>query len=256
MLVLFLRTAPVQAQDPAASAPAPDTRRDQEARSLFDAGRLAFEDGRFEEALAAFERAYQLSQRSGLLYNIGTAAERLHHYDRAIEAFEQYLEANPTITNHGEVARRLELLREIPTQTQTPTPPPEEHEEDAPPPTEADAPPPTSRDEGSSFPVGTVIAGSAAVVMAGLSIFFWADANSAYDDLESTCGRERECTQAQVDDSGGPTSVTLTNVFLVGSIAAVAATAVLAYVELGTSDDEEGAQVGIGPGNVQLRGRF
>lgn len=85
--------------------------KDEEARRLFEAARLAFQDGRFEDALRSFRRAYELSDRPGLLYNIGTAADRLRHDEEAIEAFEEYLEQAPDAPNRGEVERRLEVLR-------------------------------------------------------------------------------------------------------------------------------------------------
>ncbi len=239
-----------------------DPRRDEEARSLFDAGRFAFEDGRFEEALSLFRRSYDLSHRSQLLYNIGSAAERLHRNDEAIAAFEQYLTEMPDVGNRGEIQRRIQLLREAGT-----TPPPDDGT--TPPPDDGATPPPddgatdtptdttteeSTQSRGTPFPIGTVIAGGAAVTLGVLSAVFWASANGSYSDLEDSCGTTRSCTQADVDDSGAPTAVTLTNVFLVGSIAAAAAAGVLAVIELGGGEDE--TQVGIGPSHIELRGRF
>ncbi len=85
--------------------------RDEEARQLFQAGRLAFSDGRFEDALSYFNRAYELSQRAQLLYNIGTAADRLRRNREALEAFELYLQKLPTAENRREVESRVRLLR-------------------------------------------------------------------------------------------------------------------------------------------------
>jgi tetratricopeptide (TPR) repeat protein len=50
---------------------------DEEARALFQAGRRAFADARYEDALDRFRSAYELSHRPELLYNIGHAADRL-----------------------------------------------------------------------------------------------------------------------------------------------------------------------------------
>jgi tetratricopeptide (TPR) repeat protein len=86
-------------------------RQDAEARALFQAGQVAFEDGRFDSALEYFQRAYDLSHRAALLYNIGTAADRLRQDRVALDAFEHYLEAEPNSANRAEVSSRVQVLR-------------------------------------------------------------------------------------------------------------------------------------------------
>ena len=61
-----------------------EERRELEARQYFELGRLAFIDGRFEEALQAFERSYELSQRALLLFNIGSAVMGPEVYLKAL----------------------------------------------------------------------------------------------------------------------------------------------------------------------------
>ncbi|MDQ3031454.1 MAG: tetratricopeptide repeat protein [Myxococcota bacterium] len=85
---------------------------DAEARALFEAGRVAFSDGRFEDALSHFQRSYDLSGRADLLYNIGTSQDRLRHEAEAVAAFERYLELVPDAENRREVEGRLRVLRE------------------------------------------------------------------------------------------------------------------------------------------------
>jgi tetratricopeptide (TPR) repeat protein len=84
---------------------------DQEARALFEAGKLAFEEGRFENALGHFQRAFELSGRPRLLYNIGTAADRLRKDDVALAAFERYLAETPDAPNRSAVEARIQVLR-------------------------------------------------------------------------------------------------------------------------------------------------
>ena len=95
---------------PASSAEA-QTTADEEARALFEAGRLAFSRGRYEQALGHFQEAYELSHRSALLYNIGTTLDRLRRDEEAIEAFEQFLEAEPDSQYAAEVEERVRILR-------------------------------------------------------------------------------------------------------------------------------------------------
>lgn len=86
-------------------------RHEAEARTLFEAGRMAFTDGRFEDALDSFERAYELTELPVLLFNIGTSLDRLQRNSEAISAFEGYLEGVPDAENRSEVESRLAALR-------------------------------------------------------------------------------------------------------------------------------------------------
>lgn len=106
----------------AASARAQDTRdaevdrsatagEDAEARNLFHAGDVAFREGRYENALDYLQRAYALSHRPALLYNIGTTLDRLRRDDEALAAFEQYLREVPETDNRLEVESRIAVLR-------------------------------------------------------------------------------------------------------------------------------------------------
>ncbi len=86
--------------------------RDQEARQLFEAGRIAFSDGRFEDALGSFQRSYELSGRPRLLFNIGASLDRLKRDREALDYFENYLEKVPDADNRREVEGRVRVLQE------------------------------------------------------------------------------------------------------------------------------------------------
>lgn len=103
------------------------TDADAAARQAFEAGSSAYDRGRFTEALTQFEKAYALSPRPKLLFNIGRAADSDGKSERAIEAYEAYLRAFPQADNREFVEGRLARLR-------APTA--------APPPPAAVAPPP------------------------------------------------------------------------------------------------------------------
>jgi tetratricopeptide (TPR) repeat protein len=85
---------------------------DEVARSLFQAGKSAYESGNFRDALSFFEQSYQRSQRPALLYNIGQAADRLRQDDKAIESFTKYLDQTPDAPNRVHVERRIRALKE------------------------------------------------------------------------------------------------------------------------------------------------
>jgi len=93
-----------------ASAQPSDPDTDRIARERFVAGREAFSRGDFAGAATAFERAYLLSRRPQLLYNLGTAYDRLHRWERARESFQRYLDAVPDAPDRAEVEGRLAII--------------------------------------------------------------------------------------------------------------------------------------------------
>jgi hypothetical protein len=87
-----------------------DEKSDAEAKALFQAGREAFDGGRYEVALARWQDAYDLSGRTALLYNIGLAHDRLRHDGEALSAFKTYLAQIPQADNRDEVEGRIRAL--------------------------------------------------------------------------------------------------------------------------------------------------
>ena len=86
------------------------TRAEREARSLYAAGEEAFGSGDYERALDYFERAYALSPRAALLYNIAASADRMRDDARALEAFREYLAEEPDSARRAEVEARIAYL--------------------------------------------------------------------------------------------------------------------------------------------------
>jgi tetratricopeptide (TPR) repeat protein len=85
LLVALLGPALALAQD----EPTPSA-DDERARELFQNGRVLHEEGRYEDAIAAWEEGYRLSKRPLFLYNIGNAYEKLGDLEHAIEYFNRY----------------------------------------------------------------------------------------------------------------------------------------------------------------------
>jgi tetratricopeptide (TPR) repeat protein len=82
----------------------------EEAKQRFQDGVAQFKDGKYEEAAAAFDKAYALKPTYKLLFNIGQARAAAGQYDLALQAFEQYL-----VDGKDDIdgARRDEVLAEI-----------------------------------------------------------------------------------------------------------------------------------------------
>ncbi|HMI89809.1 MAG TPA: hypothetical protein VK509_00520, partial [Polyangiales bacterium] len=81
------------------------------AKSAFEQGRDAFDAGLYDEAIERFEQAYELSGRPELLFNVGLAADRLREDERALVAFERYLEEAVDPVHREQVEQRVAALR-------------------------------------------------------------------------------------------------------------------------------------------------
>ncbi|MDB4985506.1 MAG: hypothetical protein JWN04_684 [Myxococcaceae bacterium] len=116
-LFVFLVTSLARANT-AIAEPAPKNAQamselDRQARSIFDAGLQAYDNGEFDKALTAFERAYQTSPRPKLLYNIGRAAEGDAQYARALAAYTAYLQEVPVGENRVFTESRIAKMRSL-----------------------------------------------------------------------------------------------------------------------------------------------
>jgi hypothetical protein len=83
LVAASLLASPVSAQD---------SEVDAQAQIHFQSGRMHFDRGDYEEALAEFESAYQLSGRPGLLYNIYLSHQNLGQLEEAANALRKYLD--------------------------------------------------------------------------------------------------------------------------------------------------------------------
>jgi tetratricopeptide (TPR) repeat protein len=244
----------------AAQAQPADAARDEEARNLFQAGRVAFSDGRYDDALSYFEKAYELSGRPELLYNVGTAADRLRRTEQAVAAFEQFLAEVPEdAANRKEVESRVGLLKqELEERRLREEELARREAESAARSEEAPPPPSYGPFEGRRF---TWVALGLSAAAAGAATYFFIDQRRAYDRLLEGCGAPGSiCTQEDIDASGGPRSITLYRAFLGVSLGALATAFVLYVLESPARRDakreKKNLALDVGPGSVMLRGKF
>lgn len=88
-----------------------DPQTEQLARAHFVSGVSYFDQGRYDRALEEFNEAHRVSGRAAFLYNIGVCHERLGHREAAIEAYEQYLAAEPNAAERATTLERIRVLR-------------------------------------------------------------------------------------------------------------------------------------------------
>lgn len=63
---------------------------DERARELYENGAVLYEEGRYEDAVAAWEEAWRISGRPLLLYNMANAMERLGRWQEAMDLLHRY----------------------------------------------------------------------------------------------------------------------------------------------------------------------
>jgi tetratricopeptide (TPR) repeat protein len=80
------------------------------ARKHYEKGQKLFALRRFDEALVAYEAAFEAKPLPGFLFNIGQCHRNLGDYDAAIFTFRKYLKLDPEAENREAV---LELLDEL-----------------------------------------------------------------------------------------------------------------------------------------------
>jgi len=91
-----------------------------QARALFNAGAKAYETGKYPAAIQAFEEAYRLSPREGLLFSIAQAHRRQYfvsrdpaHLTAAVEHYQNYLAVATEANRRGEAADALAQLEPL-----------------------------------------------------------------------------------------------------------------------------------------------
>lgn len=177
-LVALLASAPAWAQ----AEPGTDDR----ARELYENGEILYNEGRYEDAIVAWEEAYRLSNRPALLFNIANAYERLGRYDEALDAlnrYRAYAKAEERDSLDRRIAnlerRRDEARAAAASAAPTPTPPPVE-------PTPAPVAPAPAPAAGGLRPAPVALAG-VGVVGLGVGTVFGLQARSARAELATLC---------------------------------------------------------------------
>jgi len=110
LLAMAVIGSPAIAQPPTESEPGTDA-GDEDARALFQEGSRLFEAGAYEEALARFGQAYELTGRVALAYNVGLCLERLGRHGEAATWFSRYAETMPPGEERSTLEERIRRLR-------------------------------------------------------------------------------------------------------------------------------------------------
>ena len=214
------------------AAPALAQDSDNEGRALFEAGRHAFDDGRFDEALELFERAHRQSGRSSLFYNIGLAADRAGHEQRALTAYEQFVRDVPDSPRARMVRGRIEVLRGRLQEAQaTELPEPEESGESSEPQT------------ANRTWIATPVLGAASLATAITAIAVYRRADNDFESWRDRCPPECSNSAADSIDRRVRTAQGLTGVASALAVSTVIALILEARTSVSADVDRNGAWV-------------
>jgi tetratricopeptide (TPR) repeat protein len=91
-------------------------KQSQEAELIFKEGRKLMKEGKFEQAINQFEKILTINNKlENVWYNIGYCRNQIHHFKKAVDAFDMVLEINPNTGIKNEVlfykAMALKMMR-------------------------------------------------------------------------------------------------------------------------------------------------
>jgi hypothetical protein len=112
-----------------AARAAPTAAEGNDARQLFEAGSLAYDKGRYVDAVRAFEEAYRLLPKPAVAFSLAQAHRRQYfvarqpqHLDRAIELFGRYVEEVTEGRRRPDAVEQLQTLEALRTRRQASAP--------------------------------------------------------------------------------------------------------------------------------------
>jgi tetratricopeptide (TPR) repeat protein len=107
LMVLFALLVSAAFAGPAHAAP----RAKQSAEDHYQKGMKAYTLGKFPDAIAEFERAYELRSEPIFLYNIAQSHRQNNDPARAIFFYRRYLEAEPGAKNRADIEQRIKDMQ-------------------------------------------------------------------------------------------------------------------------------------------------
>jgi tetratricopeptide (TPR) repeat protein len=85
---------------------------DEDARVLYERGKDAFEHDQPQEAYDCFRKAYMISQRPALLFNMASALTKLDRPHDAAESLRAFLRVMPNDPDRAGIEERIRALEE------------------------------------------------------------------------------------------------------------------------------------------------
>lgn len=104
--------APTLTPAPGPVAPAlTEEEKRAQAKALYEKGLSHYNLGEFDQAIAAFRKAYEISSAPGLLFNIAQSFRLKKDYEQAMYFYSTYLRLKPDAANRADVEARLDDMK-------------------------------------------------------------------------------------------------------------------------------------------------
>jgi tetratricopeptide (TPR) repeat protein len=236
----------------------PVAQAQDEARTLYANGKMLFDEGNYERALEAWAKAYELSEKPVLLYNIALVQEKLGDLVAAIDTLERYRIYAPQEDQAALVQKIEELKAQLAaTAVSEPEPIVLEPEPEAPPATqEAAAPEPA---ESSARRTGIIIAWSTSGAALGSGVLFALKASGHEDSASSNCasgGGRLVCRKSAADAIASARQAAVLADISWGVSALAGGTAVWLMLRPQTDTTQTGLRLWWAGQKAGIRGRF
>gem|GEM_PF-987055 len=200
---------------------------DDLARRHFESGAAYLEESDYDNALQAFQKAYDLSKRPEILLNIATVHERKAELQPAIDALTQFLAVAPPGDEHIDAVKlRIQNLQKrladekanAPTPPATTTAPGATSATPVAPPPAAVSPAPPAQAAPPAHPsrLPAFIAFGVGGVAAGAAVITGIIAETDYNSAKSSCSPTCSDSQLSSGRAMALTSTILTGVAIVG----------------------------------------
>ena len=197
----------------------------EKAKAYFDAGVIAYDQGKYEVALQEFQHAHAMSHSAALYFNMAACEEHMDHFQAAALLLRQYLIEKPDAEDRKNVEMRVRSLeeRDERLKKQMGEPGPVKPSE-----TTVVTPPPPEQPRAKLKLTWVMLGVTAGVGVAAIGVGSYTVVH--HNDLKSGCGATPAgCSTSQI--SGLKSTAIATDVLIGVTAAAAVATIALAVVE-------------------------
>jgi len=195
-----------------------------EAERLYTEGQTAYDAKRYDEAVKAWERSYELSRLPALVFNIAQAYRLRGSCTKAVETYRKFIALDP---KSGERPTAEGLIKEMEPCADRPAPKPLPKVVVVPvvDPKKRDV---VTRDEGRGKRIGGVVFAITGIALVGTGAYFGNRAQTLADEVQAACVEQCEWAELESKDADGRQAATLQYVFY-GAGAAAAVTGGVMY---------------------------
>ena len=196
----------------AAAADAPDAER------LYTEGQTAYDDKRYDDAITAWQKSYDLSHLPALVFNLAQAQRLAGHCTKAVDSYQAFIKLDPASPQRADAESRL---KEIQPCADLPVAPPTRV---GPPPVTpvVQAPP------GNGKHVASLVLAGAGVGLIVVGAVFGSQASSLATDVHDACTPHCDWTaDLQAKESTGQRDTTLQYVMVGAGAAALITSGIL-----------------------------